>query len=102
MSIQNELFDAVYYGCDLEFRYQGNYYFINSGVTIQDTVEVHGISVYRSKESFYEGDGHSPCEEIYSSCQKDANENTHTLFEVKIFDGNALSEIIPEISDISY
>ena len=102
MNIQNQLFDAVYYGCDLEFRYQGNYYFINSGVTMQDTMKVHAISVYRSKESFYEGDNNSLSEEIYSACQKNANENTRTLFEAKIFDGKALFEIIHEISDINY
>lgn len=102
MSIQDELFEAVYYGCDLEFRYQGNYYFINSGVGMHDDVKMHSITVYRSKESFYEGEGHSPYEEIYFACQKDLNENTRTLFEAKIFDGKALFEITHEISDISY
>lgn len=37
MSIQNQLFDAVYYGTDLEFQYNGNYYFINSGKMVQGT-----------------------------------------------------------------
>lgn len=102
MSIQNQLFDAVYYGADLEFKYNGNYYFINSGKTIQDTVNMHSITVFQSKESFYEGSNGSHCEKIYSACQKNANENAHNLFEAKIFAGKSLCEIINDISDINY
>lgn len=102
MSIQDQLFDAVYYGTDLEFKYNGNYYFINSGKTIQDTVNMHSITVFQSRESFYEGSNDSHCKIIYSACQKNANENTYDLFETKIFDGKSLYEIINDISNINY
>lgn len=102
MSIQNQLFDAVYYGTDLEFQYNGNYYFINSGKMVQGTTGVHSITVFRSKKSFYERNNNPQCEKIYSACQKDADENARSLFEEKIFDGKSLFEIINDISDISY
>ena len=52
MSVQNQLFEAVYYGADLEFKYSGNYYFINSGKIIQDNSNAHSITVYKSKNLF--------------------------------------------------
>lgn len=102
MSIFNQLFETVYYGTDLEFKYNGNYYFINSGKIIQDNVSMHSITVYKSKNSFYEGDNNENCIEIYSSCLKNPNENTNYLFEMKIFDGKSLCEIIDFITDISF
>lgn len=102
MSVQNQLFEAVYYGVDLEFKYCGNYYFINSGKIRKDNINAHSITVYKSKKSFYEGENNDSCMEIYSSCKKNANDNTNDLFEAKIFDGKSLFEIIDCISDISY
>lgn len=102
MSVQNLLFEAVYYGTDLEFKYNGNFYFINSGKTNKNNMNSHSITVFKSKESFYEGTNNSDCTEIYATCQKDANESTNTMFEAKIFDGKSLYEIIDDIKDINY
>lgn len=102
MSILNRLFEAVYYGADLEFTYNGNYYLINSGKIIQNNTEEHLINVFKSNESFYEGENCSACEEIYSACKKEANNNTNIFFETKLFDGKSLYEIINDIADINY
>lgn len=102
MTVQNQLFEAVYYGTDLEFKFCENFYFINSGKIIQDNMSMHSITVYKSKKSFYEGENNDGCVMIYSSCQKNANDNTNTLFETKIFEGKSLYEIIDFISDVSY
>ncbi len=102
MSMLNQLFEAVYYGVDLEFKYNDNYYFVNSGSVSCDNVSKHSIVVSRSKNSFYEGDNNDDCEEIYSSTQSDANENTNKLFEAKIFDGKPFYAIVDSITNISY
>lgn len=47
MNIINQLFETVYYGADLEFMYNGDYYFINSGKSIQDNSDMHSIIVYK-------------------------------------------------------
>lgn len=102
MSMLNQLFEVVYYGADLEFRYNDNYYFVNSGAVNCDNACKHSIVVSRSKNSFYEGDNNDDCEEIYFSTQSDANENTNKLFEAKIFDGKSFYEIVDFVTDISY
>ena len=53
MTIVNQLFEAVYYGTDLEFKYGDNYYFINSGRVNNGNKDQHSITVFKSKESFY-------------------------------------------------
>ena len=46
MTIVNQLFEAVYYGTDLEFKYGDNYYFINSGRVNNGNKDQHSITVF--------------------------------------------------------
>lgn len=102
MSILDQLFDAVYYGADLEFKYGVNYFFISSGTVNDNNVEKHSISVIMTQKSFYGSQSIGKCMEIYSSTEVNSNENTHNFFEAKIFKGNSLYEIIDFITDINY
>ena len=102
MTIVNQLFEAVYYGTDLEFKYGANYYFINSGRVNDGNTDKHSITVFKSKESFYEGENVEESIEIYSSTKENYNDNTNELFEAKIFDGKTFYEIVDSITEISY
>lgn len=102
MSIINQLFEAVYYGADLEFQYDGNYYFVNSGKITENNIDRHSISVLKSKASFYEGENFDECITIYSSTKENITENTNKLFEAKIFDGKSFYDIADSITEISY
>lgn len=102
MSILNQLFEAVYYGADLEFKYNDNYYFINSGKIQSCNMDKHLIIAFESKNSMYEGDNESECLEIYSSIDDCATNNTNNLFEAKIFNGKTFYEIVNFITEINY
>lgn len=102
MNTLNQLFETVYYGADLEFKYNDNYYFINSGKIVIDNIDKHSVTVFKSKDSIYEGEGETECIEIYSSVEATATNNTNNLFEAKIFDGKSLYEIVDFITEINY
>ncbi len=102
MSILNQLFDAVYYGADLEFKYNDNYYYINSGRIEMNNVDKHAVTVFKSKDSIYEGENEAECIEIYSAVEENANDNTNNLFDAIIFDGKSFYEIIDFITEINY
>ncbi len=102
MEIIDSLFEAVYYGTDLEFKYNGFYYFINSGVEKNNGKEIHSIDVYKSDYSFYGGVVKGESHEIFNSKNEDLNINTKMLFEKKIFDGKTLYEIVKDITEINY
>ena len=102
MSIVNQLFEAIYYGTDLEFKYGAYYYFINSGRTKEGNIDKHSITVFKSKGSIYEGENDAECIEIYSAIEDNANDNTNNLFETKIFDGKTFYEIADLIIEINY
>lgn len=76
MEIINQLFDAVYYGADLEFKYNGYYYFVNSGKTTKDGNSVHQINVSKSGYSFYNGTADGNSVEIFNICNIDSHKNT--------------------------
>ncbi len=100
--IINQLFEAVYYGTDLEFKYNNFFYYINSGKSHNENGAKHLITVFKSKGSIYEGENAAECVEIYSSVDEKANVNTDSLFKSKIFDGKSLYEIVDSITDINY
>lgn len=102
MTMTNQLFQAIYYGTDLEFRYDGSYYFINSGRHRDGNIEKHKIIVYKSKGSFYEDENDDECVEIYSAIDVSADVNTDNLFETKLFDGKTFYEIADNITNINY
>ena len=80
MTILNQLFEAIYYGTDLEFKYGVNYYFINSGRVNDGNTDKHSVTVFKSKESFYEGENEAECTEVYSTVEDNANDNTNNLY----------------------
>lgn len=102
MTIENQLFEAVYYGTDLEFKYGADYYFINSGKVKDCNVNKHSIIVFKSKKSFYEGENSEESQEIYSSTKENYNDNVNDFFKAKIFDGKSLYEIVDFIKEINY
>lgn len=97
-----KLFEAVYYGTDLEFKYGSNYFFISSGRLNDSNVDKHSITVFKSKESFYEGKNAEESIVIYSSTNENYNDNVNDLFEAKIFGGKTFCEIVDFITEISY
>lgn len=99
MNLINKLYEAVYYGADLEFKYKNKYYFINSG-TKEDGV--HIITVMCSVESFYGDNIGVECDEIYNAENRSATENTNQLFNSKLFEEHNLYEIEADITEINY
>ncbi len=102
MNIINQLYEAIYYGTDLEFKYNDNYYFVNSGKITENDIDKHSISVLKSKASFYEGEHCDEYTTIYSSTQENITENTNNLFEAIIFDGKSFYDIADSITEINY
>lgn len=102
MTIINQLFEAIYYGTDLEFKYGSNYYFINTGKISEGNIDKHSITVFKSKGSIYEDENDAECIEIYSAIEDNANDNTNNLFNAKIFEGKTFYEIVDYITEISY
>lgn len=102
MTIINQLFEAVYYGSDLEFNYNDSYYFINSGKVNDNNIDKHSIVVYKSKKSIYKGEGNGDCVEIYSSLEENYNDDTNNFFNARIFGGKSLYEIVNFITEINY
>lgn len=98
----NQLYEAIYYGTDLEFMYNGNYYFVNSGKITENNIDKHSISVLKPKTSFYESENGEECVEIYSSTRESATENTSEFLETKIFDGKSFYDIADSLTEISY
>ncbi len=102
MEIINQLFEAVYYGADLEFKYNGYYYFVNSGKTTKDGNGVHQINVSKSEYSFYNGTADGKSVEIFNICNIDSHKNTEDFFNAKIFEGKTLYEAIDNVTEINY
>lgn len=102
MNIINQLYEAIYYGTDLEFKYNDNYYFVNSGKITENNIDKHSISVLKSKASFYEEENCDECITIYSSTQENVTDNTTNFFEAKIFDDKSFYDIVDSITEISY
>ena len=102
MNMVNQLYDAVYYGSDLEFKYNDVYYFINSGMKSVNGADTHIINVSESTFSFYEGEPIGSSHEIYSSANINPTVNTNKFFNEKIFDGQSLYEIINDIKEVNY
>lgn len=102
MEIINQLFDAVCYGADLEFKYNGFYYFVNSGNAVHNNENVHMVSVSKSKCSFYEAGDQGELSDIYNSLNANAVTDTKTFFDSKIFEGKSLYEIVNDITEINY
>ena len=91
------LYDAIFNGVDLEFKYNNKFYFINSG-SIDDK---HAITVYQSNESFYCGKS-VKLAIIYEKINSDANANVLELCNEKLFNGKTLYQIYETITDINY
>ena len=92
------LYDAIFNGADLEFKYNDKFYFINSG----DIDGKYAITVYQSNESFYCGESVKSAKIIFEKINSDANANVLELFNEKLFNGKTLYQICESITDINY
>lgn len=92
------LYDAIFNGADLEFKYNDKFYFINSG----GVDDKYAITVYQSNESFYCGKSVKSAKIIFEKINSDANANVLELFDEKLFNGKTLYQICESITDINY
>ena len=104
MSLAKDLFEAVYYGTDMEFCYNGLYYSINSGSEARDGKVCHEITLHKSSYPYIYGiHGNDDFSEvIYEAKNPDKSENTQMFFDAPLFDGKSLWDIVDELGDIEY
>ncbi len=92
----NELYNALFYGADIDFKYGSMYYHINAGA---ENNGKHGITVFKFDKhpdetpSFYD--------EIYNVSHSDTAECVEKFLNAKLFENCSIYDIEANI-DILY
>jgi hypothetical protein len=96
-----EFYDHIYYGTDMEIKYNSKFYKINSGISIEDTKKLHSIDVNESDACEWERQKPTYITEIYSHSDIDYAKNIELFLNAKIFNGKCIYDISDEIEVIS-
>jgi hypothetical protein len=96
-----EFYDHIYYGTDMEIKYNGKFYKINSGITVEGVKQLHSIDVNESDACEWECQTPTCITEIYSHSDIDYPKNIELFLNAKIFNDKCVYDISDEIEVIS-
>ncbi len=86
-----ELYDKLYYGADIDFRFEDLYYHINAG-TFPETGK-HGISMYKTDKSPDSYEEPTFYNEICEYSADSKSENIEKFLNAPLFDGKSFYNI---------
>ncbi len=93
-----ELYNEIFYGCDIEFKYNDFVYLISSGIN-----ENHKYFImlskyeYSSEETITKNKHDSISQQLYDELFDNQTDMTESFLSAKLFANKSLNEIINEI-----
>ena len=97
-----ELYDKIFYGCDIEFKYNKFVYLISSGINENGKYFIMLSKYeYSSEETIVKNKQDGISEQLYDELFDNQNDMTESFLSAKLFTGKSLNEIINNIEILS-